>query len=456
MYIRHAQNIARGEPYDATGYIYNPLNPGIGPRVYPPGLPLLLAPVVWTAGLDLWPMKALIVACFIGALLVMVALTRDIMPARYVTGLVLLVGLNPFFWEFKDHVLSDVPFLLWVLLSLLLFTRADAALPAPGWRLVLAVLAGMTAYAAYATRTLAVVLIPCFIGYSLVRYRRITASAAIASAISVVLAGVQHTVWVHDASYADQLSNPAAAAQRNVPEYLRSFSDLWENGYSDTVRKLAFVGSGALAGFGYVTTVRGGVGLLHLFPVLYLVPVILWPSFQGMRFLIPVVPFFFVFCLLGVRWLDRAAAARWGTANAMLALFLGATLAVYAARYSTLDSGPFQEGIGKRESRELFEFVNGSTDPADVFVFSRPRALALMTRRQVSGGYSPAEPCRLWEYIRQIQATYVITGPETDRFNDDAAYLRRFASRFPSDLRPVMANADVTIFRVERNPCEGG
>src|SRR5207247_10913023 len=41
MYIRHAQNIARGAPYAETGYIYTPQNPAVGPRVYPPGCPLL-------------------------------------------------------------------------------------------------------------------------------------------------------------------------------------------------------------------------------------------------------------------------------------------------------------------------------------------------------------------------------------------------------------------------------
>ena len=46
QYIHHARNLATGVPYAATGYIYNPYNPTIGPRTYPPGFPLLLAPVV--------------------------------------------------------------------------------------------------------------------------------------------------------------------------------------------------------------------------------------------------------------------------------------------------------------------------------------------------------------------------------------------------------------------------
>ena len=59
----------------------------------------------------------------------MVPLFRNVLPTPYVAALVLVVGLDPFFWQFKDHVLSDLPFLFFVLLSLLLFTQADAPMP---------------------------------------------------------------------------------------------------------------------------------------------------------------------------------------------------------------------------------------------------------------------------------------------------------------------------------------
>jgi 4-amino-4-deoxy-L-arabinose transferase-like glycosyltransferase len=143
MYIHHAQNLARGEPYADTGYIYNPQNPAIGPRVYPPGFPLLLAPVVRMFGLDLRPMKILVIGFFVGSLLLTAALFRSVLPAPYVTALVLVVGLNPFFWEFKDHVLSDLPFLFFVLLSFICSRRQmrptphGVVAPRSRWRRVL-------------------------------------------------------------------------------------------------------------------------------------------------------------------------------------------------------------------------------------------------------------------------------------------------------------------------------
>jgi hypothetical protein len=456
QYISHAQNIARGVSYAETGYIYNPQNPVVGPRLYPPGFPLLLAPVVGTFGLDVRPMKILVVAFFIGSLLVMIPLFRSVLSPPYVAALVVIVGLNPIFWELKDHVMSDIPFLFFALSSLHLFTQADAPAAAAGRRVMFAVLSGVAAYAGYATRTLALMLVPCFAAHDLIRYRRIGTSAALATAVVVALAGTQHLLWIRDASYFDQVVDPVTVAQQNVPAYLRALSDLWENSYSENARRIAFLAAGALAALGYASSLRAGVSVVHLFPPLYLAPVILWPSYQGMRFLIPVVPFYFCYCLLGVRWIDAAVERRWATRHAVLGVCLAAVLVSYAGRYSTLQFGPLPEGIAKKESRELFDFVATATAPGDVLVFSKPRALALMTGRRVSGGYSPVDPCRLWQYIGEIGASYVVTGPGNDPFNEDAVYLREFVARFGDDFRPLMANGDVAVYRIERNPCPPG
>jgi hypothetical protein len=456
LYIRHAQNIARGEPYAESGYLYNPQNPAVGPRLYPPGFPLLLAPVVGNFGLDLRPMKILVLTFFLGSLLVMIPLFRNVLSTPSVAVLVLSVGLNPFFWELKDHVLSDVPFLFFTLLSLLFFMQADTAHRSSSHRLTLAVLSGVTAYVAYATRTLGLILIPCFVAHDLIRFRRISTNAALATAVALAFAGLQQVVWLRDASYFDQISNPVTAAQQNVPAYVRALSDLWENGYSDNARRVAFLVTAALAALGYLTSFRTGVSVLQLFPPLYLAPVMMWPSYQGMRFLIPIVPFYFCYCLLGVRWVDAAAERRWNARNAVLAVFLVVVLVSYSGRYSTEQFGPLPEGIAKKESKELFEFVITATGPNDVLVFSRPRVLALMTGRKVSGGYSPVDPCRLWQYMSDIGASYVITGPARDPFNEDAVYLRQFVADFDDDLRRVMANQDLAVYHIERNPCPAG
>ncbi len=68
QYIREAQNIANGKPYYQSGYIFNPYNTVYAPAQYPPGFPLLLAPVVKIWGLSIRAMcyfNSVIAVCFL-------------------------------------------------------------------------------------------------------------------------------------------------------------------------------------------------------------------------------------------------------------------------------------------------------------------------------------------------------------------------------------------------------
>ena len=66
MYIREARSIALDRPLNATGYVYNPhYSVVIGPPVYPPAYPLLLAPLYARFGLDYRVFKIEIVVFFL-------------------------------------------------------------------------------------------------------------------------------------------------------------------------------------------------------------------------------------------------------------------------------------------------------------------------------------------------------------------------------------------------------
>lgn len=344
MYIHHAENIAHGTPYGETGYLYNSHNPLVGPRIYPPGFPLLLAPVVKLFGRNLWVMKLEVVLFFVGSLLLMFALFRGVLLPGYVHALVLVMGLNPFFWDFKDHVLSDLPFLFFVLLSAYLFLRGDDPGISTRRRVTYAALAGLVTYGSYATRVLGIVLPPSFGVHDLMRHRRVTVVTWLAGAVCVALTAAQYAFWVHDTSYGDQFAVRATTIIHNAVSYLRSLSDLWENGYWAAGRKAVFLAASGLAVWGYFRLVRSGVCLLAVFPVFYLVPIVVWPSVQGTRFLIPVLPAYFACCLLGIQRMDQAIALRSGPKHAVLLASLALIGAIYAGRYSKSSFWPVPPG----------------------------------------------------------------------------------------------------------------
>jgi hypothetical protein len=455
QYIQHASNLASGVSYTDTRYLYNPDNPSIGPRQYPPGFPVTLAPVVRTFGLDLQAMKVEVILFFVAALFLTSRLVQSFMSPAAGAAVVLAVGLNPYFWDFKDQVLSDLPFLFFFCATLLCLTRADEADTSQRRVWAFAVLGGAAMYAAYATRVVGVVLLPSLIMRDLIRYRLVTKQSLVASGVFLSLASVHYLVWPRDTSYTDLLTiNPPIIAA-NIASYLRWLAEIWDNGYADLPRKVLFLATAGFAVLGYASLwKRPKAILLVVAPLFYLAAIVVWPLAQDTRLLIPVIPIYLACFVLGVTAVDETIARRWGRLHIVPGLLLAAVAVTYIARYSTLPFGHLQEGIAKPESVELFDFVKASTRRDDVLVFSRPRALSLFSERTVTPPSRSADPCGFWRYIQRVGANYLVTGP--GMANEEAKYLAYFVRDFARNLRQVMQNADVAVYRVESAPAMCG
>src|SRR5688500_12534742 len=51
-YLLHAKALVENRPYSETGYIFTSANPHIGPVTLPPGVPLVIAPIVALDGVN--------------------------------------------------------------------------------------------------------------------------------------------------------------------------------------------------------------------------------------------------------------------------------------------------------------------------------------------------------------------------------------------------------------------
>jgi len=162
MYILHARNIAQGLPYGETGYIYNPSNPFLSPRTYPPVYPLMLAPIIRCCGVNIEAMKVASLLFFPAALFVVFLLFRKGLRTSYALALVAILGLSPFFWDFKDVARPDLPFLFFVYLAFLGERIADGA-ASPPRRAAGIALAALATCLAFGMRTLGILLAPSFL-----------------------------------------------------------------------------------------------------------------------------------------------------------------------------------------------------------------------------------------------------------------------------------------------------
>jgi hypothetical protein len=122
-YIALARSLLEGRGYtrslDAAVYVPH--------TTWPPGLPVLLIPGVWMAGIpaDLLPIKATIIAIGVAGLLLAAEYARRAAQSDLAGVLTLiLLGANPFYWNFSRIAMTEVPAFTWTALSLLLIHRA--------------------------------------------------------------------------------------------------------------------------------------------------------------------------------------------------------------------------------------------------------------------------------------------------------------------------------------------
>jgi hypothetical protein len=457
LYVAHARNLTEGRPYADTGYVYNPANPVLSPRSYPPVFPLLLVPVYLLWGLNLTAMKVWVVLLFMALLGVLALLFSKRLPLSYVAGCLVLFALNPYVWQHKDRLLSETPFMLFAYLALLLAEKAQqevARRPALLWGLA----AGAAAYLAVGTRTVGVVLLPSFLLAEWLRRRRLgTASAAM---VASFLAGVvvQKCLLVVEGSYLDQLVFDPALYLRIASTEVLALGTFLENGYSDNARRILFVCLLALAGWACLARLRAikgaapalrGVTACELFFVFNAVVLMFWPAAEyERRFLLPVLPLFFLWVAEGLHRLADTSFRN--LEKPIAAALLLAVLLSYAGWYSLMDTGPIHNGVNAPEAAELFAWVRQQTDPDDVFLFPKPRAFALYTNRHSLAHHRADDPPGLARTLRKHRATHVVVYHSSPFpiFQQSERVIENFIAEDPSRFAKVYENQGFRVYRL--------
>jgi hypothetical protein len=449
LYISHARNLAEGRPYADTGYIYNPQFASLSPRTYPPVLPLLLAPVYRLRGLDFFAMKAEMALLFAAFLAVLYLTFRDELPAPYLLAVLLALALNPYIWDYKDRIMSEVPFLLFTYLVFLLVARGHDETRSVGARRLSALGAGVALYLACGTRSIGVVLVPCVLAEGWLRRRRPGRMTPLVLAAFAAGVAAQRLLLPFDGSYLDQLVLDPGLFGRNALWLIRAVGLYADNGGSVAGVLLSAAAVGGLGLLGCLDRARRGITCREVFLVLYPMALLVWPSAESTpRFLLPLAPLVLVYVCHALRRLGTWRGPAWeGVAAGMLA---AGALAVYAFGYTRADFGSLRDGIGKPESVALFDYVRRQTPPDAVILFQKPRAMALLSGRRSSALHVPSDDEDLWRYLRTVHATYAVA--DRDLFARTPNPLRSFARRHPERLREVFRNADFTVYAVVDEP----
>jgi hypothetical protein len=445
MYLLHARNLAEGRPYGDTGYLYNASYPSLGPRAYPPGFPLLIAPIYACCGLELGPYKALISVVFLLALVVIGLCLAERLPVPYAVGAVAAIGYSPYFWTFRNQILSDIPFLLLVYATLLVIYRAHRGGTPPRARPGTVILTAALISLAVGTRSAGVVLLATVVLLDVINYRRWGSYSLAVFLLSVLLISVRLLVFGDGASYLDGLPAVSLAGTvAHLASYAHALRTLWDNGHSRLVSEALWAVSLVAALVVYLISWRRAPRVFEVFATLYVALIAVWPYGQRMRFLIPLAPLYAGYVAEAVY---RASFAwpRLGLGPAPAVAGVLVLALSYAGAYGAARQTQPSSGVAAAESVAMFAFVRQRTGAGDVLLFRKPRALALFTGRPATVYRPGSNDEELWALMERAGVTHVVVSRV---FWEDEQYLRPFLARYATRFESLYANADFTVLRL--------
>ena len=438
-YVMQAANLVEHRPYTDIRYVPNPEAPWVSPaNGYPPVYPLLLAPVYCWRGPDLRAMKIVTVITFAIFLAAFAKWVRPMVSPRLRVVAVLLVGLSPAFWNYRDLISSEFPYLMFSFLALLAIRRGSDA--GRGWQQAgWALLAALLLYASYGARTIGIALPGALLGAELMRQRKPGRFVVLVLGVFAGFAMVQSVLLTSPRGYMAVAHFSTTSVLENVASYAKSLSHVWESGFSQAAQGGLTVLFSGFAAFAFWKRFRKG-SLEAFYVVIYLTILIAWGAQIGVRGLLPVLPIYLTYVVLGI----TEVVERWKKLKAR-ALVAAVAVCMAITYFGGLRQRPWQAALANvndTSAQELFTFLRSQTQPSDLLLFSKPRSIALFSGRLTASLGADELTNESARFLREKDVRFVIQTPW-----NPASY-SRLLSEDEAQFTEVFRNRDFQVFGV--------
>jgi hypothetical protein len=453
MYIIEAKKIATGQSLSDLGYIYDRVNAGGGPPAYPVGFPLMLAPVYRFFGISFRHfhyLMSVLAATF--SLLTFLYLKRKTGVVAGAFALAMVLAFNPWLIDFKNAVLSDLPFSVFVLLAVIAVERRS-----PYW-------AGLAMGFALSIRSAGVALFAGLLMDVAYRWvfqpnakesrRKTVVQAAstllIAAGFRFLISAIFRTPG-SESGYLDQIPPPALLGEvvrNNVNYYIDTVRDFIPSFQAVFLSKILWISLVSCSLAGFLKKVKKGPDFSEFFVFAYLVMILMWTSWQGFRFLLPVVPMMLYYAGLQISELGIAlfgTRARYAPWVAVFALFFAVAPSLRALQRNHRNP---MEGPMSPDAQEAYREIQRRTPRDAKFLADKPRALALFTDRSAAFDVPDLPPDAFRNFVKSKNIRYKLIDLAGRSAGD--AGLRK---QIPPDIVPtdVWSSPRYLILRMDWN-----
>jgi len=354
----------------------------MNPDVYPAGYPIMLMPVYAIAGLNFVAFKWINILCFV---LFIIFLHLTIRNHTTTTERVILVAMlctSNVFIGFSNHILADVPLMMFVWLTLFYYGKMDKG--KAHQYLILGILCALNVQVKSLSITLFVSILVFESYYALISN---TTVALWLKKMLVFVSGFLIVVLIFKLFYPSSSGGYFnQASSINIHSILKNIYYYRSIPYWILYHSNAFVWL-SLPAFiiGFVTQLKKQVFYV-LFIVTHLSLIIIWPFQEGIRFLFFLVPFYFIFSFYGFTYLFNQITTKFNNNKiSYIKYLLWVVIVVYSFIQLNVKLKANNESdneIGSADAVNLMQFVNEHTMASDKFVFFKPNVLRLLTNRE--------------------------------------------------------------------------
>lgn len=419
QYILQAKNLAEGKLQTEDAYIFNPDYPFYAPPIYPVGYPLLLAPVYGLFGSNLLAFNYFQTFLLFLFGIVLFFFLRKFMEQLPALLLMLIAVYNPWMLEFKTQIIADLPFALFVLLSVLAYLKFKEEV---NWHN--AVFSGCLTGYAMLIKPMAIALLVVFAVDSFISYFRSGSSDRVimrqrilllfsAVVLYVVVARVLIPSSVETTAHFHNLyGTPEKLNKRfniNAGYYIGQFQDLFSYTNPDWDFSISVVKAFALTLLllGLFGKIFNCFDLTEILMMLFLLPVLFFPNTtQGFRYLLPVLPLMLLYIYYGFE------SVRVGKLNRK-AVFIIACLFCLFQYKTTIEKMWKQERYttyGPQEivAQQAFDYISNNTERDAVVAFIKPRALSLYAHRKTLTNHPQQERQSMNNFFEKHKVAYYL------------------------------------------------
>jgi len=210
QYIRHAKNLVEHKAYDADVLVEDRV-------IYPPGFPLIISPLVKIFGINFWILKIPNIFFWLGFCFAVYYLFKKRLNKDHALLAFLVLLSSSEFFVLKQSIISDVPFLFFLTLSLVTFTKFCELKPdESSERTIYGGLSVVLMNYAFFIRWAGLSLILCAILY-LLMIRKNYKYIGLLSGVTALMMWIQLSMGVVGSGYLDEL--PASHTLYSIFEF---------------------------------------------------------------------------------------------------------------------------------------------------------------------------------------------------------------------------------------------